>query len=40
MPETIERADYVIDLGPRAGRLGGGLMAQGTPAEIMRRRNR
>jgi len=33
--ETIERADYVIDLGPRAGRLGGGLMAQGTPAEIM-----
>ncbi len=34
--ETIERADYVIDLGPRAGRLGGGLMAQGTPAEIMK----
>ncbi|HZQ54808.1 MAG TPA: excinuclease ABC subunit UvrA [Bryobacteraceae bacterium] len=33
--ETIERADYVIDLGPRAGRLGGGLMAQGTPAQIM-----
>jgi excinuclease ABC subunit A len=34
--ETIERADYVIDLGPRAGRLGGSLMAQGTPAEIMK----
>ena len=34
--ETIERADYVIDLGPRAGRLGGGVMAQGTPAQIMR----
>ena len=34
--ETIERADYVIDLGPRAGRLGGALMAQGSPAEIMR----
>ena len=33
--ETIERADYVIDLGPRAGRLGGDLMAQGTPAQIM-----
>jgi excinuclease ABC subunit A len=33
--ETIERADYVIDLGPLAGRLGGSLMAQGTPAEIM-----
>src|SRR3954453_425671 len=34
--ETIERADYVIDLGPLAGRLGGELMAQGTPAQIMR----
>ena len=33
--ETIERADYVIDLGPRAGRLGGGVMAQGTPQQIM-----
>ena len=32
--ETIERADYVIDLGPGAGRLGGGLVAAGTPAEI------
>jgi excinuclease ABC subunit A len=33
--ETIERADYVIDLGPRAGRLGGELMAHGSPAQIM-----
>ena len=33
--ETIERADYVIDLGPRAGRLGGNLVAQGSPAQIM-----
>ena len=32
--ETIERADYVIDLGPGAGRLGGCLVAQGTPKEI------
>jgi len=32
--ETIERADYVIDLGPRAGRLGGALMAQGSPQQI------
>ncbi len=32
--ETIERADYVIDLGPGAGRLGGELVAQGTPEEI------
>src|ERR1017187_9414518 len=32
--ETIERADYVIDLGPGAGRLGGELVAAGTPQEI------
>ncbi len=32
--ETIERADYVIDLGPGAGRLGGELIAAGKPAEI------
>jgi excinuclease ABC subunit A len=35
--ETIERADYVIDLGPRAGRLGGELIAQGSPAQIMKK---
>jgi len=33
--ETIRRADYVIDLGPGAGRHGGGLVAAGTPREIM-----
>ena len=32
--ETIERADYVVDLGPGAGRLGGGLVATGTPRGI------
>ncbi len=32
--ETIRRADYVIDLGPGAGRHGGGLVASGTPIEI------
>jgi excinuclease ABC subunit A len=32
--ETIERADYVIDLGPGAGRLGGGLVACGPPRRI------
>ncbi len=32
--ETIERADYVIDLGPGAGRLGGKLVASGTPRQI------
>jgi excinuclease ABC subunit A len=34
--ETIERADYVIDLGPGAGRLGGGLVASGAPQDIAR----
>ena len=32
--DTINRADYVIDLGPGAGRLGGELVASGTPADI------
>jgi excinuclease ABC subunit A len=32
--ETIKRADYVIDLGPGAGRLGGGLVASGSPRDI------
>ena len=32
--ETIERADYVVDLGPGAGRLGGNLVAAGTPRQI------
>ena len=34
--ETIRRADYVIDLGPGAGRHGGGLVASGTPSDIMK----
>jgi excinuclease ABC subunit A len=34
--ETIRRADYVIDLGPGAGRHGGDLVAHGTPEEITR----
>jgi excinuclease ABC subunit A len=33
--ETIRRADYVIDLGPGAGRHGGSLVAHGTPTDIM-----
>ena len=32
--ETIRRADYVLDLGPGAGRQGGYLVAAGTPSEI------
>ncbi len=34
--DTIRRADYVIDLGPGAGRHGGNVVACGTPAEIER----
>lgn len=33
--DTIRRADYVLDLGPGAGRLGGHVVAQGTPEQIM-----
>ena len=33
--ETIRRADYVIDLGPGAGRHGGALVASGTPKQIV-----
>lgn len=32
--DTIRYADFVVDLGPRAGKLGGELMAIGTPLEI------
>ncbi|HZS07952.1 MAG TPA: excinuclease ABC subunit UvrA [Blastocatellia bacterium] len=34
--ETIRRADYVVDLGPRAGSHGGELIAAGTPDDIAR----
>ncbi len=33
--ETIRHADYVLDLGPGAGRLGGQVVAFGTPEAIM-----
>lgn len=33
---TIELADHVVDLGPGAGRLGGKVVAEGTPREIAR----
>jgi excinuclease ABC subunit A len=35
--ETIRTADYVIDLGPGAGDLGGHVIFQGTPAELIER---
>lgn len=35
-PETIERADHVIDMGPAAGIHGGHVVAEGTPEELRR----
>lgn len=32
--DTIRQADYIIDIGPRAGEHGGELVAQGKPAEF------
>ena len=34
--EMMRAADYIIDLGPRAGRLGGTVVFQGTPAQMLR----
>ena len=36
--EVIEGSDYLCDFGPGAGRLGGEIVAQGSPAQIARRR--
>ena len=33
--DTIRSADYVIDMGPGAGELGGEVVAAGTPEEVM-----
>ena len=33
--ETMEEADWIVDFGPGAGELGGTIVAQGTPAEVM-----
>ncbi|WP_255484379.1 excinuclease ABC subunit UvrA [Granulicella sp. 5B5] len=33
--DTMRAADYLIDLGPGAGKNGGIVMASGTPAEVM-----
>ena len=34
--EMMENADYIIDMGPKAGRLGGEVVFQGTPAEMLK----
>lgn len=32
--ETMQKADWILDIGPGAGHLGGQIIAQGTPADI------
>lgn len=32
--DMIEQADYVIDIGPKAGKFGGEIISTGTPAEL------
>jgi excinuclease ABC subunit A len=34
--ETIEQADFVVDLGPTAGTHGGEIVAKGTPQQILK----
>ncbi len=35
-PETILSADYVVDMGPGAGRMGGQIVCTGKPADIVK----
>jgi len=37
--EVIKNADYIIDLGPEGGDLGGRIIATGTPEEIVKQKN-
>lgn len=34
--DMIERADYVIDIGPRAGKYGGEIISEGPPSELLK----
>ncbi|AGC75410.1 excinuclease ABC subunit A [Nonlabens dokdonensis] len=34
--DMIERADHVIDIGPRAGKYGGEIISEGSPKEILK----
>jgi excinuclease ABC subunit A len=36
--ETMLSSDWILDFGPGAGHLGGDIVAQGTPKQIMRRK--
>lgn len=33
--QIMRQADYIVDIGPKAGRLGGKIMFQGTPQELL-----
>lgn len=33
--QIMREADYIVDIGPKAGRLGGKIMFQGTPEEML-----
>ncbi len=33
--QIMRQADYIVDIGPRAGRLGGEVVFQGTPKELL-----
>lgn len=37
--ETMESADWIIDMGPGAGHLGGQIVAAGTPGNVMKNRH-
>ena len=37
--ETMEAADWLVDIGPGAGLLGGRIVAQGTPSQIRKNRH-
>ena len=37
--EVIEAADYLLDFGPKAGKLGGEIVAEGTPKQMKRRKS-
>jgi excinuclease ABC subunit A len=37
--DTIEAADWVVDIGPGAGKHGGEIIAQGTPAQLKKDKN-
>ena len=34
--DMMRQADYIIDIGPKAGRLGGHIVFEGTPAELLK----